>query len=237
MWLGTADEKAAHVLALTRIEEADLPHVTTGEGERRRVRRFPDRLPIGVHLAGRGVVVYVVTDPTLDDFREFLERHAALLRALPAWTLRIVVPRLALPMIWAFIGASAERSVGYTRAHGVAVGSQRQSAVDRALTHALQQARRHAEVGLLQAVERILQRDQFPFGGKANDAERAGRLKAVFHGGLTPFPFVEENELGTDIERQSDGLAFAPNPGVRVWRKLPARIEPRANLGLPQRTA
>jgi hypothetical protein len=92
VWLGTADEKAAHVLALTRIAETDLPHVTTGEGERRRVRHFPDRLPIGIHLAGRGVVVYVVTDPTLDDFREFLERHAALLRPLPAWTLRIVIP-------------------------------------------------------------------------------------------------------------------------------------------------
>jgi hypothetical protein len=90
--LETADEKAAHILALTRIAETDLPHVTIGEGERRRIRYFPDRLPIGIHLAGRGVVVYVVTDPTLDDFREFLERHAALLRALPAWTLRIVVP-------------------------------------------------------------------------------------------------------------------------------------------------
>jgi hypothetical protein len=55
-------------------------------------RYFPDRLPIGIHLAGRGVVVYVVTDPWLDEFRVFLERHAALLRALPAWTLRIVVP-------------------------------------------------------------------------------------------------------------------------------------------------
>jgi hypothetical protein len=38
------------------------------------------------------VVVYVVTDPRLDEFRVFLLRHAALLRALPAWTLRIVVP-------------------------------------------------------------------------------------------------------------------------------------------------
>jgi hypothetical protein len=38
------------------------------------------------------VVVYVVTDPWLDEFRVFLERHATLLRALPAWTLRIVVP-------------------------------------------------------------------------------------------------------------------------------------------------
>jgi hypothetical protein len=92
VWLGTADEKAAHLLALTRIEQADLPHVSVGEGEARTVRYFPDRLPIGIHLAGRGVVVYVVTDPWLDEFRVFLERHAALLRALPAWTLRIVVP-------------------------------------------------------------------------------------------------------------------------------------------------
>jgi hypothetical protein len=92
VWLGTADEKAAHVLALTRIEQADLPHVIVGEGETRTVRYFPDRLPVGIHLAGRGVVVYVVTDPWLDAFRVFLERHAALLRALPAWTLRIVVP-------------------------------------------------------------------------------------------------------------------------------------------------
>lgn len=91
MWLGT-DEKAAHLLALTRIEQADLPHVSVGEGETRTARYFPDRLPVGIHLAGRGVVVYVVTDPWLDEFRVFLERHAALLRALPAWTLRIVVP-------------------------------------------------------------------------------------------------------------------------------------------------
>jgi hypothetical protein len=92
VWLGTADEKALHLLALTRIEQADLPHVSVGEGEARTVRYFPDRLPIGIHLAGRGVVVYVVTDPWLDEFRVFLERHAALLRTLPAWTLRIVVP-------------------------------------------------------------------------------------------------------------------------------------------------
>jgi hypothetical protein len=92
VWLGTADEKAAHLLALTRIGQADLPHVSVGDGEARTVRYFPDRLPIGIHLAGRGVVVYVVTDPWLDQFRVFLERHAASLRALPSWTLRIVIP-------------------------------------------------------------------------------------------------------------------------------------------------
>lgn len=92
VWLGTAEEKAAHLLALIRVQPTDLPHVTAGVGEARTVRYFPYRLPIGIHPAGRGVVVYVVTEPCLDEFRLFLGRHAALLRALPAWTLRIVVP-------------------------------------------------------------------------------------------------------------------------------------------------
>lgn len=92
VWLGSAEEKASHLTMLTRIELANLPHAAAGEGDARTVRYFPDRLPIGIQLAGRGVVVYVVTDPWLDEFRVFLERHAALLRALPAWTLRIVVP-------------------------------------------------------------------------------------------------------------------------------------------------
>lgn len=66
--------------------------MTVGVGQRRRVRYFPDPLPIGIHLAGRGVLVYVVLDPTLNDFRLFLDRHSAVLRALPAWTVRAVVP-------------------------------------------------------------------------------------------------------------------------------------------------
>ena len=74
------------------LKPEELPHVTLGDGEPRRARYFPDRLPIGIHFAGRGVVVYVVLDPTLKDFRLFVERHAAVLRALPAWTVRVVVP-------------------------------------------------------------------------------------------------------------------------------------------------
>ncbi|MBA3887638.1 MAG: hypothetical protein H0X67_18185 [Acidobacteria bacterium] len=92
IWLGTAEDKANHLTALTGITPEDLPHVTVGDGERRRARYFPDRLPIGIHLAGRGVLAYVVLDPTLNDFRLFLERHSAVLRALPAWTVRVVVP-------------------------------------------------------------------------------------------------------------------------------------------------
>jgi SAM-dependent methyltransferase len=85
-------EKVAHLTTLTCIEPEQLPHVTTRQGSDRSVRYFPERLPIGIHLAGRGVLVYGFTGDALDDFRAFLQRHAALLRALPVWTLRIVVP-------------------------------------------------------------------------------------------------------------------------------------------------
>ena len=92
IWLGTTEDKANHLTALTGIKPEDLPHVTVGVGQRRRARYFPDPLPISIHLSGRGVLVYVVLDPTLNDFRLFLERHSAVLRALPAWTVRVVVP-------------------------------------------------------------------------------------------------------------------------------------------------
>jgi hypothetical protein len=92
VWLATTDEKVAHLTTLTRIEPEELPHVTTWRGSDRKVGYFPERLPIGIHPAGRGVLVYVFAGDTLDDFRGFLQRHAALLRALPVWTLRIVVP-------------------------------------------------------------------------------------------------------------------------------------------------
>jgi hypothetical protein len=92
VWLATAEEKTAHVTSLATIDPADLPHLTIGEGDKQTIRRFPERLPIGIHPEGRGALVYVVTDAILDEFRVFLERHAPLLRALRAWTLRIVVP-------------------------------------------------------------------------------------------------------------------------------------------------
>jgi hypothetical protein len=92
VWLATAEEKAANVTALTSIAPADLPHATIGDGDGRKVRYFPERLPIGISLAGRGVIVYVFGAPNWDAFRLFVERHGALLQALPAWTFRIVAP-------------------------------------------------------------------------------------------------------------------------------------------------
>jgi hypothetical protein len=92
VWLATAEDKAAHLTAITSMAPADLPHAVGGGGDTPKVRYFPDRFPIGIHLAGRGVLVYVFSEPELSDFRIFLERHAAVLRALPAWTLRLVAP-------------------------------------------------------------------------------------------------------------------------------------------------
>jgi hypothetical protein len=92
VWLATTDEKVAHLTTLTRIALEDLPRETMARGADRIVQYFPERLPIGIHPEGRGVLVYVITDGVLDHFRAFLQRHAALLRALRSWTLRIVVP-------------------------------------------------------------------------------------------------------------------------------------------------
>jgi hypothetical protein len=92
VWLATAEDKGAHLTAIASVAPADLPHAVVGEGAERKVRYFPDRFPIGINLAGRGVIVYVFSEPELNDFRVFLERHAAVLRALPAWTLRLVAP-------------------------------------------------------------------------------------------------------------------------------------------------
>jgi hypothetical protein len=72
LWLGTADEKISHLTTLLRIQAAVLPQVAAGAGDSRTVRYFPERLPIGIHAAGRGVVVYVIAGPLLDEFRVFL---------------------------------------------------------------------------------------------------------------------------------------------------------------------
>ena len=95
VWLSTPEEKVAHLTTLTAISPEHLPHVavaTAGDGDERQLRLFPDRLPVGIHPEGRVVLVYLVSDPLHEDLRGFLQRHAAMLSRLPAWTLRIVLP-------------------------------------------------------------------------------------------------------------------------------------------------
>jgi hypothetical protein len=57
------------------------------------VRYFADKLPIGVSPYERTTVfLYLVTRLSPIEFRTFLDHHADLLRALPAWTIRLLVP-------------------------------------------------------------------------------------------------------------------------------------------------
>ena len=94
-WLATERDKLAHftLLLRTQLQRDELPHLTFGGGDHVTVRYFPDKLPIGVTDEGREhIFTYLVTRAAPVDFRAFLQRHAELLRALPAWTIRLLVP-------------------------------------------------------------------------------------------------------------------------------------------------
>ena len=73
----------------------DYPHIAFGSGRQRVVRCFPDKLPIGIEKGNTDhlVFVYLVNRRVPVDFRQFLIRHAALLRFVRTWTLRLLVPR------------------------------------------------------------------------------------------------------------------------------------------------
>ena len=60
VWLATPDEKLAHVSALTSVPLATMPHVKVKQDGVEQVRYFPDRLPVGIHPAGRWVFVYLL---------------------------------------------------------------------------------------------------------------------------------------------------------------------------------
>ena len=92
-WLATEREKVAHFTLARRVQPADLPTLVFLSATSKTERRFPDKLPIGLGDDDRTYVfVYLVTRPLPVDFRIFLERHAELLRALPAWTIRALIP-------------------------------------------------------------------------------------------------------------------------------------------------
>lgn len=91
IWLASSAEKVEH-FAGRGVPVDDMPRLVVWQGDQHRCRYFPDRLPIGVPLAGPTVFIYMAADPMRDDFRDLLQRHAALLERLPSWTIRIVVP-------------------------------------------------------------------------------------------------------------------------------------------------
>jgi hypothetical protein len=92
-WLGAEQDKVAHFLTTTALGRDALPRLSFGEQPDVTVRFFPDKLPIGVTTDGRRhAFLYLLLNPLPHDFRVFLRRHAELLRALPAWSIQLLVP-------------------------------------------------------------------------------------------------------------------------------------------------
>jgi hypothetical protein len=96
-WLGTEQDKRTYFREALEQELRDdwYPHLTFGTGAEKTTRFFPDKLPIGVPLKGRGrhVFLYLATREVPIDFRAFLLQHADLLKAVDEWTIRVLVPR------------------------------------------------------------------------------------------------------------------------------------------------
>ena len=92
-WLATEQEKVTYFTLTHRIPPRDLPSLTFRSEDAETVRYFTDKLPIGLDDDGRThVFLYLLTQDVPVEFRAFLERHAELLRALPAWRIRLLVP-------------------------------------------------------------------------------------------------------------------------------------------------
>lgn len=92
-WLGAEDDKVSYFLGSTSLGRDQLPRVVFGRNGNTTTRFFPDKLPIGVSADNRSyVLLYLLVDPATRDFRTFLRRHAELLRGLPKWTIRLLVP-------------------------------------------------------------------------------------------------------------------------------------------------
>ena len=93
VWLATEKEKVAYFTLTHRIPRHDLPSLTFRAADAETTRYFPEKLPIGLDPDGRThIFLYLLTQDLPIDFRAFLERHAELLRALPAWRIRLLIP-------------------------------------------------------------------------------------------------------------------------------------------------
>lgn len=108
-WLATEGDKLAHFTAQLGggLPRDAYPHLTFGEGTATTVRYFPDKFPIAIDAEARTpVFCYLVVDPTQTyDVRAFLHRHAELLRALPTWSIRLLLPQHVAPAVTRYRGA------------------------------------------------------------------------------------------------------------------------------------
>lgn len=109
-WLATEHEKVSYFTLAHRVRRQDLPQLVFRADDAETVRYFPDKFPIAVDSDGRmHMFLYLATRDVPVDFRSFLERHAELLRALPIWTLRLLVPRHLRAAIPSYTAAFREQ--------------------------------------------------------------------------------------------------------------------------------
>jgi hypothetical protein len=96
-WLSPEADKCTlfDVTHETGLRPEEYPHITFASGSRKTVRRFPDKLPVGIEKedTSRFVFLYLVNRRIPMDFRQFLIRHRDLLLNLHRWTVRLLVPR------------------------------------------------------------------------------------------------------------------------------------------------
>jgi hypothetical protein len=108
-WLGTEREKVQYFQAATTLRPNELPHLGFGVPPRQTLRYFTDKLPIGVSADGRThLFLYLVNRTAPVDFRAFLHRHVELLRALPAWEVRLLTPQHLVKAAPAFVAAARQ---------------------------------------------------------------------------------------------------------------------------------
>jgi hypothetical protein len=69
VWLATTEEKVASLMVLTGLTSERLPQLPGGPVAKRTVRLFPDRLPIGVQLEGRAVLLFALTESSTAELR------------------------------------------------------------------------------------------------------------------------------------------------------------------------
>ena len=108
-WLATPQEKAEHFSTVSSVAPERLPRRSAAEADTRPGRLFPDALPIGCAREDEPYVfLYLVTGENPLEFRGFLHRHHALLRVLPRWEIRLLVPARLAPRVRRFVSAAIE---------------------------------------------------------------------------------------------------------------------------------
>jgi hypothetical protein len=110
-WLATERDKLAHFTMLLHrdLRRDELPRLVFGQKGAETVRYFPDKMPIAVASGtDEHVFAYLVMRPAPVDFRAFLQRHAELLRALPRWLVRLIIPMHLQPCAGAYVAAGRQ---------------------------------------------------------------------------------------------------------------------------------